>query len=131
MRILNVGFSNLYQSRGAFGHAVSDVRHCVTRRLKGVRSRGTFVKQRLLYSRFASSGTRRHPCMQIVECGRHHLRSWHGVRAISFFEGFKYRRRVGGRIAKCSLFGDVMRLDSGLSGGGGALTQIVRVDADV
>ena len=70
-----------------------------------------------------------HPRMQLVELGRHHLRLWRGVRAISFFAGFKcpyfFRRHVGGRISKCSLFGDVMRLDSGLSGGGEAATQMI------
>jgi len=35
VRILNVGLLDLYQSRGAVGHARADIRARVTKRLKG------------------------------------------------------------------------------------------------
>ena len=35
VRILNVGLLDLYQSRGAVGHALPDIRERVTKRLKG------------------------------------------------------------------------------------------------
>ena len=77
--IVKVGLLRFYHSRGTCGHALADIRGCVTKPPERERSRGTFMKKpgfiMLLF--LAASGTARGPSPLGplgFECSQHRQR---------------------------------------------------------